>query len=127
MVQPPYLRCMQRVNEVFSNVNLSPLERIFKMWYVSFLVRGWRNWAKNTYGNMENSLTTNTYVGLELNAHALVILMVNYRNNHTPEQFLILNYMSQPAEELFRELRSMTTTEHTQADFTLKDFGEKVR
>ncbi|XP_058822394.1 uncharacterized protein LOC131683977 isoform X2 [Topomyia yanbarensis] len=40
------LRCMQNIHEVFSNVNLSPLERIFKLWYVLFLVRGWRNWIK---------------------------------------------------------------------------------
>lgn len=43
------------------------------------------------------------------------------------EQFLILFFSSQPAEELFRELRSMTTTNHTQVDFTMKEFGKKLR
>lgn len=64
---------------------------------------------------------------LELNAHALILLMVRCREHNAPEQFLILNFTSQPAEELFRELRSMTTTKHTQVDFTMKEFGEKLR
>lgn len=95
--------------------------------YVLFLIRGWRNWVKSTYGNINDCITTNAYTCLELNAHALILLMVGCRERNAPEQFLVLFFSSQPAEELFRELRSMTTTQHTQVDFTLKEFGEKLR
>lgn len=74
---------------------------------------------------MKKCATSNAYACLELNAHAMILLIERCRNS--PDQFLILNFSSQPAEELFRELRSMTSTSETQVEFSMKEFGEKLR
>lgn len=89
------------------------------------MVRCWRNscFARKTAS--KECITSNAYTCMELNAHAIVMLLDMCRES--PEQFLVLCFSSQPAEELFRELRSMTTTLETAVEFSMREIGDRIR
>lgn len=72
-------------------------------------------------------LTANTYACLEINAHNLVLAVRNCRERGRPEEILVKRFGSQDVEATFRNLRSMTTMNHTQTNFTCKELGEKLR
>lgn len=66
-------------------------------------------------------------MSLELNAHALIVFMEFCRSNGTPEQFLVSCLSSQPNEKIFRQLRSMATTNQTIVNFTAKELTSKLK
>lgn len=81
---------------------------------------------KNKTSSFE-CLTANTYACLEINAHNLVLAARNCRDRGRPEQVLVKRFGSQDVEATFRNLRSMTTMNHTQTNLTFKELGEKLR
>lgn len=62
-----------------------------------------------------------------MNAHAIVTFLKDCRDRNAPEQFIITYLSSQPCEELFREMRSISTTNQTVVNFTIKEFTEKLK
>lgn len=90
-------------------------------------MRGWRNYCKKKYKNLTECITTNAYHCLELNAHALILFICICRDNNVPEQCIMGYLSSQPCEELFRELRSMSSTNQTVVNFSIKELTEKLR
>lgn len=60
-------------------------------------------------------------MSVEINAHALVLLMEKCREKETPELFIPWLYSSQPCEKMFRQTRSMTTTYSTVVNFDTFD------
>lgn len=82
---------------------------------------------KKKFNNLDKFITSNANISLELDAHALILLMCNCNNRNTMEQFLVLFFSSQPNEQFFGELRTMTTTNETVINFTMKELGEKIR
>lgn len=93
----------------------------------NFIVRAWRNWCKRNHTNLTKSITTNAYICLELNAHAIILLVKECRDNEVPEQFVLSAFSSQPCEQLFRELRSMATSNQTVVNFSIKELTEKLK
>lgn len=89
------------------------------------MIRCWRNNCLERRTATKECLTTNVYACMEINSHAIVMLLDMCRD--APEQFLILCFSSQPAEELFRELRSMTTTLETAVEFSMREIGDRIR
>lgn len=67
------------------------------------------------------------YWCLELNAHELIHYLVNCRDKNAEKQFVVQNLTSQPCETSFRELRSMTTINHTAVNFTMKDLEQRMQ
>lgn len=72
-------------------------------------------------------MTPNSYQCLELNAHGLILFIEDCRRNNTPEQCVISNLSSQPCEHLFRELRSMGTTNQTVVNFSIRELTDKLK
>ncbi|KAL9694679.1 hypothetical protein quinque_013964 [Culex quinquefasciatus] len=103
------LQLMSQIYEAYCEINLVPLERIFKIWHALFLIRCWRHKCIELKSVGKECITSNAYQYLELDAHGLVLLAEMCRD--CPEQFLVLCFSSQPAEEVFRELRSMTANQ----------------
>lgn len=93
----------------------------------NFIVRGWRNWIKKRFNNLQLCVTTNAYQCLELNAHSLILFLQECRDNNCPEQFIVAVLSSQPNEKIFRQLRSMGTTQQTVINFTAKELTEKLK
>ncbi|XP_038111781.1 uncharacterized protein LOC119767378 [Culex quinquefasciatus] len=119
------LQLMSQIYEAYCEINLVPLERIFKIWHALFLIRCWRHKCIELKSVGKECITSNAYQYLELDAHGLVLLAEMCRD--CPEQFLVLCFSSQPAEEVFRELRSMTATNETACEFSMKELGERLR
>lgn len=81
----------------------------------------------NTKTSSFQCLTANTYTCLEINGHNLVLAARNCRDRGRPEEFLVRRFGSQDVEATFRNLRSMTTMNHTQTNLSFKELGEKLR
>lgn len=92
-----------------------------------FVIRGWRNYTLKNKTNSYQCLSANTYTCVEINGHNLVLAAQSCRNRGRPEEFLVKRFGSQYVEAIFRNLRSMTTMNHTQINFSFKEMGEKLR
>lgn len=90
-------------------------------------MRAWRNWTLKHSTSSFQCVTANTYACLEINAHNLVLAARDCRDRGRPEEFLVKRFGSQHVEATFRNLRSMTTMNHTQTNLTFKEIGEKLR
>jgi hypothetical protein len=75
-----------------------------------------------------NFITSNCYTCVELNAHALVNIICNFRDNPllTNEMFLPYLFSSQPCEKIFRTTRSMTSTLSTVVNYSIKDIMQRL-
>jgi hypothetical protein len=121
-----YLKIMKNAVTAFTDLTLTPLERIRRIWYSAFFLRGWRMWvSKTTSVKMENFVTPNAYNCIELNAHSMIILIIKLADD--PSSCLIPICNSQHCESYFRFLRSMTSTLCTVVNFTMLDVLNRLR
>lgn len=69
--------------------DLKPLERVYKMWYCIFVLRGWRLFIQKSekYTLQKNFITSNAYTCIELNAHSIVECIVFLRKLKKPGSF----------------------------------------
>lgn len=69
--------------EAFLDRTLTPVSRIRMLWKTLFFYRGWRQWVLKhpSYNLKKNFLTTNSYICVEINAHALILLTKFYRDH----------------------------------------------
>ncbi|EFX70567.1 hypothetical protein DAPPUDRAFT_328025 [Daphnia pulex] len=117
-----YLRLMNYSASSFLDKNLSPLDRVYRMWYVVFSLRLWRYWitCDKAYTLAANFMTLNVYLCAEFNAHALVLIVLALKDK--PEAFKPWLCTSQPCESYFRGGRSCTTNCSTMVNFTAREF-----
>lgn len=108
--------------------NLSPLQRIKKIWYSLFMIRIWHHFVSSTKGLKlkDNFLTTNCYSCVELNAHNLVFIMLYLKRNDMSDYFLPFLYNSQPCKAFFRQIRSFTSTYSTKANCSVKEILGRI-
>lgn len=117
-----YLQLCQHVTSSFIQKDLSPVERIYKIWYAVYFLRCWRKWMimpQNGYTLTHNFISSNAYACVEINAHALVLLILKLRS--TSNLFLPPLFSSQPCEAIFRQMRSMGTSNYTKINFNLNE------
>lgn len=122
-----YLKISRQMTSAYMEPNLSPLDRISRMWNALYFLRIWRIWLlsqKSCDGLQQlalekNFISDNAYNCAELNAYNLLHLISKFRDANTPELFLPTLYQSQACEETFREWRSMTTVNWTRINLSL--------
>jgi len=69
------------VLDAFLQPHMPPLERISKMWRVTFFLRLWRQWLVEEGHELERCFITHqTYLCIELNANAIVQAVVTMRS-----------------------------------------------
>lgn len=121
-----YLRVLRCVIDSYLDKSLSPLARIEKIWFALFFIRYWRHWIvlHPQYTLDANFITLNTYVCIELNAHALLtflrtVQILSQGKNDTDPEIGFLPWLlgSQSCEKAFRAVRSMTSTFSTIINF----------
>lgn len=112
----------------YMDLRLMPLQRVYKCWYSVFFIRLWRD-SINENKQLtlkENFITTNTYNCIELNAHSLILCIIQLKEHNMPHLFWP-NYMqSQACESIFRQLRSFTTTYSTVANCSVKEILQRI-
>lgn len=123
-----YLQIMRDVIKAYMDRNLTPLQRIRKIWFSLFLVRIWRNFilSSKQYSLKNNFLTSNCYSCLEINAHSLISCILHLRETNRPEFFLPYLFHSQGCESTFRLLRSMTSAFSTVTNCTVNEAVSRI-
>ena len=123
-----YLKVMRFVMEAGLDESLAPLEKIYKIWYSVFFLRFWKNWlTSHAKFNLDNFVSRNLYMCVEIIAHSMIYLIIKFRDENCPESLIFHIFSSQACESFFRLARSMTTTESTVINFSMKEFLQKVR
>lgn len=124
-----FLEFAGNVIDAFENELLLPLQRVEKMWYSLFMIRLWRQYIIQTKSLTlkHNFLTSNCYSCLELNAHGLILIMLNLKNTNQSELFKPGNYSSQPCEAFYRQIRSMSTVYSTVTNCSVKEILGRVK
>ena len=130
-----YLKITRAITDSFLDKQLDPLDRIEKIWYAVFFIRYWRKWLLTNpcYTLKNNCVTQNAYVGIELNAQALIIFLRTIRDNFPGNDALFRPWClgSQSCEQMFRTVRSMSSTFSTVIHFSeclvcCKDYTELI-
>ena len=105
-----FLKLMTYVKDRFLNRTLSPSQRIYQMWFAVFVLRLWRRWmmSDSAYTMGNNFVSLNLYLCIEINAHALILLIIRLEDRK--ELFKPWLYGSQSCESYFRTARSCTPT-----------------
>lgn len=87
------------------------------------MLRIWRHYIRSnkSYTLKNNCITTNAYSCVELNAHSMVLLVMHLRDSNLSDLFKPDLMDSQPCESFFRQVRSLTTTNSTIVNFSLKE------
>lgn len=118
-----YLDICKDVTSCFLQLDLKPLERIFRMWRSVYFLRIWRCFilSSRMYTLANSFITSNAYTCIEINARNLILLVKKFRDQNTPEQFLPSLFDSQSCEKAFRHFRSMGTAQYTKINFSLYD------
>lgn len=116
-----YLRICEDVTSSYLQLDMTPVERIFRIWRSVYFLRIWRQFilSSKSYTLQNNFITTNAYTCVEINAKNLILLIKKFRDQNTPEQFLTTLFDSQSCEKAFRQFRSMGTTKYTKINFSL--------
>ena len=116
-----YLEVLRCIVDSYLDKQLSPLVRVEKIWYGVFFLRYWREYISSnkqyTLGN--NFLSQNSYMCVELNAHALIIFLMILRDSNQLTAFMPWLLGSQACEKAFRAARSMTSTFSTIINFSM--------
>lgn len=117
-----FLNIMRDVIDSFLDPNITPLERVRKIWQSIFIIRIWRQFIKShkQYTLKDNFLTSNCYACLELNAHSLILCMLHLQKIKRSDLFLPLLFESQPCESMFRQIRSFSPMSSTVTNCTTK-------
>lgn len=123
-----FLNIMRDFIDAFMDKNLTPLQRVRKIWYAVFLIRIWRKFiiSSKRFTLKENFLTMNCYVCIELNAHSMIKCLLYLKKINKPEMFLPFLYESQACENIFRQLRSLSTVYSTVTNCTLKEAIHRI-
>ena len=115
-----YVELMRCATNSFLDQQLGPLERIEDLWYVVFFMRYWRKWLilNKSFTLRDNFITSNAYMCIELNAHALIVFLITIRDHvNNSKCFLPWLLGSQSCEATFRAARSMSSIFSTMINF----------
>lgn len=122
-----YLKLCELITASLTKSEITPLERIEKIWYATFFLRIWREWIKQTDLSVEdNFITGNAYKCIEINATNLLLLTKRFRDEKISHLYMPSLFNSQPNEEMFRTFRSMVTINYTKINFTLLELFHLV-
>ncbi|XP_067203736.1 uncharacterized protein [Linepithema humile] len=124
-----YLKLLNYIILSYTDLYLTPLERLSKLWYCVFIIRIWRNWIKGNrkYTLTDNFLSLNCYACIEINAHSMINMIQKLRDCNMSHLFMPPLFSSQPCEAFFRQIRSMSTTYSTIVNCSLLDVIHRIK
>lgn len=116
-----YLKICHDVTSSFLQLEMKPLERVFRIWRATYFLRIWRQQivSSKTFKLQENFISSNAFTCIEINSRNLIVLIKKFRDEGSSEQFLTSLFDSQNCERAFRQLRSMGTVQYTKINFSL--------
>lgn len=123
-----YLKIICRILRSFLDSRLSPLERIRHIWFANFMLRIWREYLIVTKQCTlkDHFLSVYAYICVEINAHALILMMVFLKERNMDESFSTETVGSQPCEGIFRQIRALSTTGSTVVNCSLYEIIQRM-
>jgi hypothetical protein len=122
-----YLRIMSNILRAFLDLTLTPLQRVRMIWFSNFMLRIWRSHLIETGRDIkENFITSYCYSCVEFNAHSLILIILNLKENGLDHLFFPELLGSQPCESNFRQIRSFTPTFSTVTNFSMLEVLQKL-
>ena len=90
---------MEYATTSYLDKQMSPVGRIYRLWFAMFAVRYWMYWMLNeTYPLAKHIFTSNAYQCLEVNAHSLVLIELRIQELELAELFLPLSLIANSAK-----------------------------
>lgn len=121
-----YLEVTKNIVNCYLDKELGPLQRIENSWFAVVFVRYWRQYilSREQYTLEKNFITLNTYLCIELNAHALISALIILRDsvpNLSSNSYMYFPWLlgSQTCERAFRAARSMSPVFSTVINFNI--------
>lgn len=138
-----YLRVLSNILQSFLDSRLTPIERIRKIWFSTFILRIWKKFiiqtTKRSKGKKSNEkkekgdgslqdqfISQNCYACVEINAHSLVFLMLYLKERKLDHLFNTEMLGSQQCESFFRQIRSLTSTYSTVSNGSLLEIIHRI-
>lgn len=123
-----FLEMMRDIIDSYRDKKLTPIQRVQKIWYALFVMRLWREYIlkKRNLTIEGNFLTHNCFICIELNAHALVLILLFLKEKDMPHSFRPEFFESQPCEMIFGKLRSFTPTFSTVINCGIKEIVNRM-
>jgi hypothetical protein len=123
-----FLKLMSYITSSFIQKDLTPLERVYRMWYAVMSLRYWRFWMScdATYPLAKHFISLNAYLCAEINAHSLVLMILRLREDGTPDLFLTWLFSSQPCESFFKFIRATSPVGSTQINCTMGEVQSRT-
>lgn len=124
-----FLKLIRLIIDSFLDSKIDVTRRIYSIWYCVFFLRIWRQWLiSNKHKIGEHFISSNCYACVELNAHSLINIVMNIRDNPSlsSDMFLPVLFGSQKCEQTFRTMRSMTSTYSTVVNFNVRDILRRL-
>lgn len=123
-----YLTVIDKILRSFLDRSLNPLQRIKYIWFATFILRIWKSHIKQskTQRMATHFISSNCYSCVEINAHALVILMLNLREKKLDHLFKPDLFGSQQCEHTFRQIRSLSSTYSTVTNASMLEILHKM-
>lgn len=123
-----YLELMHGLIKAYISADTNPADRIWNAWYCVFFCRRWKESLQKAGKPLGlHFISRNLHASIEINGHALLLFLVRCRDEGTPELMLVHLAGSQTCEEIYRTLRTMSTTSYTRINFNVKDALESLR
>lgn len=118
-----FLTMCKYITSAFLDRDLQPIERVYRIWYATYLLRIWRKFIldSDVYDLKNNFITSNAQACTEINAIGLIQLIVVLRDSGKSNMFIPHLFDSQPCESTFRQLRSLGTINWTRINFSLME------
>lgn len=123
-----FLKIVKNFLDAYLDQMLTPLQRVSKLWYSTFMIRMWRVFIINNelLTLRDNFITSNTYSCMELNAHSMVNILLFLKETNQPNLFKPWLYSSQPCESFFRQIRSFTPCYSTVTNCSVKEIIDRI-
>lgn len=101
-----YLKHSRDLIRAFTDVGLTPLDRVLMAWRTLYFFRAWHKWIQgheNQYNINDNFISQNCFTCMEINAYGLLHLIKKFGDNNQSNLFLIGLFNSRTCEETFRQ------------------------